>query len=187
MAKLKDYSGPFKPDLKLTDFSSEALANLLVAAGQLYLGADGMWNTIIRKHYGEKVAYDLSMEVWSHNFKHEVDRPRKAMNIGGNDIATLFKTWQCDPGWAVMFDIDFKLSKDGKKGTLTVTRCRTLEYCERHNDMWLLKHACEDLDGTYIPASCEYLNPKIKCKATKLPPRKSPNDIPCQWEFWMED
>lgn len=187
MGKLKDYSGPFKPDLKLTDFSSEALANLLVAAGQLYLGADGMWNTVVRKHYGDKVAQELSMEVWKANFKHEVDRPKKAMNIGGNDIATLFKIWQCDPGFAVMFDINFEISEDGKEGTLTCTRCRTLEYCERHNDMWLLKHACEELDGTYIPTSCEYVNPKMKCKPTILPPRKSPKDIACQWKFWMEE
>jgi hypothetical protein len=187
MGDLKDLSGPFDPNFKLTDLTPEALAKLVLMSGQLYLGADGMWTTVIRKRYGDDVALSCSKEVWDTNWKHEIDRPKKMMNIQGNDIATLFKCWQVDPGFAAMFDIDFEVSDDGKWGRLTVTRCRTLEYCERHNDTWLQNLACNELDGPLIPRSAEYVNPKIKCKATILPPRKSPDDIPCQWEFQMED
>jgi hypothetical protein len=187
MPELDDYSGPFNPDMKLTDFSKEALARLLLAASKMYLGADGMWTTVIRKKFGEDVALECSKEVWATNWKQEVRRPTEAMNIHGDDIATMFKFFQVDPGFAVMFDMDFELSDDGKRGKLTVTRCRTLEYCERHNDTWLQNLACNELDGPLIPETARLFNPKMACRALKLPPRKSPDEIPCQWEFWIEE
>ena len=186
MAELQDYSGEFKPDLKLTDFSKEALVRLLVAASRMYLGADGMWTTVIRRRYGDDVALSCSKEVWDTNWKLELRRPMEAMNIKGNDIATMFKTWQVDPGFAVMFDIDFEIRDNGNYGLMTVKRCRTLEYCERHGDDWLLNLACNELDQPLIAESARFFNPGITTKALKLPPRKSKDEIPCQWEFRLE-
>jgi hypothetical protein len=184
---LKDYSGEFRHDLKLTDFSKEALARLLLAAGKMYLGADGMWTTVIRRRFGDDVALECSKEVWATNWKQEVRRPTEAMNIKGNDIASMFKFFQVDPGFAVLFQMKFELSDDGRYGKATVVKCRTLEYCERHNDTWLMNLACHELDGWLIPETARLFNPKMQCKATKLPPRKSPDEVPCIWEFWIKD
>jgi hypothetical protein len=186
MADLADYSGEFRPDLKLTDFSKEALVRLLVAASKMYLGADGMWTTIIRKRYGDDAALSCSKEVWDTNWKQEMRRPTEAMNIHGNDIASMFKYFQIDPGFAVMFDIDFELKDDGKYGLMTVTKCRTLEYCERHGDDWLLNLACDELDKPLIEETALAFNPKMKTTILKMPPRKSKDDIACQWEFKLE-
>jgi len=67
LADLEDYSGEFRPDLKLTDFSKEALVRLLTAASKMYLGADGMWTNVIRRRYGDDVALSCSKEVWDTN------------------------------------------------------------------------------------------------------------------------
>jgi hypothetical protein len=75
MPELDDYSGQFNPDMKLTDFSKEALARLLLAASKMYLGADGMWTTVIRNRFGDDVALECSKEVWATNWKQEVRRP----------------------------------------------------------------------------------------------------------------
>jgi hypothetical protein len=32
----------------------------------------------------------------------------------------------------------------------------------------------------------EHINPKMKCRALKLPPRKSEKEIACQWEFKID-
>ena len=185
MEKLEDYSGEYKPDLKLTDFTQEALVRLIVAAGKLYLGADGMWTTVIRKRYGEEVALSCSKEVWETNWKHEVVRPCEAMNIKGNDVATAFKHLQIDPGFAVMFDCEFDLINKNH-GIFTVTRCNGLDYCERHNNTWLQKLMCEELDEPLFQRSAAYFNPDIKVTALKLPPRKSKSDIACRWEYKLE-
>ena len=185
MAELQDYSGPYKPDLKLTDFSKEALVELLVAASKLYLGADGMWTTVIQKRYGEEVAFNCSREVWAANYHHEIVRPCEALNIKGDDVATAFKHLQVDPGFAVMFDCDFDL-KNKDHGIFTVKRCLSLEYCERHNNTWLQKLICEELDAEGFEVHAHYFNPKIKVTPLKLPPRKGPDDIACIWEYKLE-
>ena len=125
-------------------------------------------------------------EVWDTNWKQEMRRPTQAMNIHGNDIASMFKYFQIDPGFAVMFDIDFELKDDGKYGLMTVTKCRTLEYCERHGDDWLLNLACDELDKPLIEETALAFNPKMKTTILKMPPRKSKDDIACQWEFKLE-
>jgi hypothetical protein len=114
-------------------------------------------------------------------------RPTEAMNIHGNDIASMFKYFQVDPGFAVMFDINYELKDDGKYGLMTVTKCRTLEYCERHGDDWLLNLACNELDKPLIEATARAFNPKIKTTILKMPPRKNKDEIPCQWEFTLEE
>jgi hypothetical protein len=186
MPDLEDYSGPFNPNLKLTDFSKEALLRLLVAAGKMYLGADGMWTTVIRRRYGDDVALSCSKEVWNTIGQQELRRPTEAMNIGVGDIASLFKFFQVDPGFAVMFDIDFDLSDDGRYGLMTVKRCPSLEYFERHGDEWLMNLACKELDVPMLPETARHFNPEIKTRPLRLPPRKSKDEIACQWEFTLE-
>lgn len=43
MKKLDNYSGEFIPDVKLGDFSSNALADLLKLYAKLYIAMDGIW------------------------------------------------------------------------------------------------------------------------------------------------
>jgi hypothetical protein len=100
----------------------------------------------------------------------------------------LFKHFQVDPGGQgdIWPEVGYDL-KDRKHGTLTVKRCRSLEYFERHGDTELMKHACEVLDGEGIPMAARLFNSKIKCTALKMPPRKSKDEVPCIWEFVLED
>jgi hypothetical protein len=43
MSDLEDYSGEFRPDLNMQDFSKDALVRLWQAGGKLYIGLDGLW------------------------------------------------------------------------------------------------------------------------------------------------
>jgi len=64
MGELKDYSGELKSDLKLQDFSKDALVRLWQAAGKLYVGLDGLWYSLIRERFGEQTARELDRELW---------------------------------------------------------------------------------------------------------------------------
>ena len=48
MSDRHDYSGEFDPDLRLEDFSKEALVRLLRAYRTIFVGLMGMWNTVNR-------------------------------------------------------------------------------------------------------------------------------------------
>ena len=195
MDELKDYSGEFDPDLRLPDFSKEALIRLLVSASKAYLGIDGVWTSLMRKKYGDRVAFDYDKEVWStQGLALDIRRTVEPLNIQGEDIATVFKYLQFSPGFSVIYVgpppefepyVKFQL-KNKNHGIMTVTRCNSLEYFERHKDSPLQKLACEEIDAPAFQWLANQFNSDIKVTPLKLPPRKSKKEIACQWEFKLE-
>ncbi len=195
MDELKDYSGEFDPNLTLRDFSKEALIKLLVSASKAYLGIDGVWTTLMRQKYGDRMAFDYDKEVWfTQGLALDILRTVGPLNIEGNDIATVFKYLQFSPGFAVIYVgpppefepyVKFEL-KNENHGIMTVTRCHSLEYFERHHDSDLQKLACEEIDVPAWQWLANQFNPDIKVSPLKLPPRKSKDEIACQFEFKLE-
>ena len=188
MKELTDYSGDFAPNLS-QDFSKDALGRLLVAAAHDYIGIDGIWLNTIRRRYGEEVAFECSREVWDTGWLREVQRGCKAMNISGNDIATLFKYLQIDPGFGAMFDITCELSNPNL-GYLTVNKCWVLDKLERLDILEMrkaIKLACEELDVPLFQKTASYFNPGIKMRPLKLPPRQSGDEVACRWEVRLEE
>jgi hypothetical protein len=196
MAEAKDYSGEFNPNLRLTDFSKEALIKLLISTSKAYLGVDGLWTTMMRGKVGDRAAFDLDKEMWfSKGLEHDIKRTVEPMNIEGHDIATLFKYWQVCPSFAVAYtgpppdfrpNVHFEL-KNKNHGIMTVERCFSLEYFERHQDGPLQKLACEEIDLPAWEWLAHRFNPNIKVRPLKMPPRKGEDAIACQWELTLED
>ena len=182
MRNLLDYSVEFDPQLKLQDFSKDALIRLLVAASKLYTGVDPLWVAAMRKRFGDRVAFDYDKEIWQTGTLNEVRRVAKALNITGNDVAAVFKYFQFSPGFGVLFDIDWDL-KDRNHGIMTVTRCNGVIWWERTKEHALQKFTCEEIERPMFQRIAEYFNPGMKATALKLPPRKSEDDIACRWEF----
>ncbi|MCX6000333.1 MAG: DUF6125 family protein, partial [Chloroflexi bacterium] len=178
MRELHDYSGEFNPNLRLTDFSKEALIRLLVSASKAYLGIDGVWTTLMRQKYGDRAAFDFDKEVWfGKALGLDIKRTVEPLNIQGNDIATLFKYWQCTPGGAVIYTgpspdfephVKFEL-KNKNLGIMTYERCYSLEYFERHGDGSLQKLACEEIDLPAWEWLAHKFNPNIRVRPLKMP------------------
>jgi len=196
MAELQDYSGEFDPNLTLRDFSKEALIKLLVSASKAYLGIDGVWTGLMRQKFGDRVAFDYDKEVWfSQGLALDMRRTMEPLSITGDDIAALFKYLQFSPGFAVIYVgpppgfepyVKFEL-KNKNLGIMTVTRCHSLAYFERHQDWELQKLACEEIDWPAWKWLASQFNPKIEVTPLKLPPRKSKDEIACQWEFRLNE
>jgi hypothetical protein len=186
MEELKDYSEEFRPDLKLQDFSKDALVRMWGAAAKLYIGIDGLWYTLIKERFGEQTAMELEQEIWRRATPPEAKRAAEALNIQGNDVATCFKTWQVDPGGAGILDLEFDL-KNKNHGILTVKHCASLDYFERHGySNEAIKWMCEIIDGKGFEDYAHVFNPKIEVAPLFLPPRKSRDKIACQWELKLE-
>jgi len=184
MAKLRDYSGEFRPDLKLDDFAKDALLKLLVAYARCYAGMDGLWFTLARERFGEKVARELDEEIWTHRaMGPEARRICEALNIRGNDVATLFKFFQTQPGFAGLgFELEYDL-KDANHGICTCHRCLSIEYFARHGEMERARWVCERIDQLGFEAVARYFNPRMTVTPLKLHPR-SKDDVPhCIWEY----
>jgi len=186
MKDLDDYSGEFDPDLRLQDFSKDALIRLWEAGGRLYVGIIGFWYRLVRERFGEEAAIDFQNSIWRGGGGNELElrRVRDAMNIHGDTVADLFKHFQVDPGAAGFIDFEYDL-KDENHGILTATRCWALDYFERSGETSYGEDICQ-LDVWGFAEAAQIFNPMIKTTCLKLPPRKSKDDIACQWEFRLE-
>ena len=152
---------------------------------------DGLWYDLVRNKLGEQTAAEWSSEIWLKRGAAEIDVARvlQALNISeGKDVATLLKMFQCDPGTAGCIDIECEL-KNENLGILTCKRCRPLETFERHGeaDAFKQKHACEVTCVQGMQKTGECVNPRMKSRPLKLPPRKNKDEIACQWEFKLEE
>lgn len=74
-AELPDYSGPYRADLRFTDFSKEALLTRLLpfSAAYLQLCVDG-WAGEVAKRYGPDTMAEIEWQAWVDQTGPELDR-----------------------------------------------------------------------------------------------------------------
>jgi hypothetical protein len=74
-AELPDYSGPFRSDLRFTDFSAEALATKFIPWSERYmlLCVNG-WSAEIGKRYGAETAAEIEWTAWNDQVVPELER-----------------------------------------------------------------------------------------------------------------
>ena len=85
-AELDDYSGPYRPNLRYTDFSREFLAEKVVpwSAQYLKLCVDG-WAGEIAKRYGAGTAAEIEWTAWNDQTRPELDRMRSEFLPAGTE------------------------------------------------------------------------------------------------------
>ncbi len=77
-AELADYSGPYRTDLRYTDFSKEFLADKVIPWSEAYLQlcVDG-WADEIARRYGASTMAEIEWAGWSDQVVPELDRMRR--------------------------------------------------------------------------------------------------------------
>ena len=188
MKELADYSGPFRPDLKLTDFSKEALIKLIKFGGIIYGAVERCWYEAVAKRYGEGVADECRHEAWFRKGGAgdvENSQAQMLMNYKGDDIGTALKINQLLPAMATNMDLRFE-KKGENHYVMSCYQCIVPESAAAHGKPEAGQKICEDLEAFGFQWSAKKYNPKIKVKALKFPPRKSKDEPHCVWEYTME-
>ncbi len=62
--ELPDYSGPFKADLRFSDFSNEALVDMLAMSDEYYRVCVEGWAAEIANRYGHDLMREIQWEAW---------------------------------------------------------------------------------------------------------------------------
>src|SRR5262249_9969302 len=62
--ELPDYSGPFKADLRFSDFSNEALVNMLAMSDEYGRACVKAWADEAAKRYGHDLMVEIQSEAW---------------------------------------------------------------------------------------------------------------------------
>jgi hypothetical protein len=74
-AELADYSGPYRSDLRFTDFSAEALATRFLPWSEKYmlLCVQG-WENEVAKRYGDETMAEIEWTAWNDQIVPELER-----------------------------------------------------------------------------------------------------------------
>jgi hypothetical protein len=85
-AELPDYSGPYRADLRFTDFSAEALATRFLPWSEHYLQTcvDG-WASEVARRYGAETMAELEWAAWNDQIVPELERMRTEFLPPGTD------------------------------------------------------------------------------------------------------
>lgn len=180
MRKLDDYSGEFLRDLKFSDFSSDTLAELLALYCKLYRALDGFWYLTVKERVSNEEALDCDLNVWERVSKYEMAKITKQLNIQGNDVIALMKAIQITP-WLQQTQLEIDV-KNNNNAMITVIHCPTLDVLEREGE-GRENEICNIVEPRLFKDYASFFNPNIEVKYLKLPPRKSKDEICCQWEF----
>jgi hypothetical protein len=84
-AELADYSGPWRPDLRYTDFSRDALANKVIPWSEAYLQlcVDG-WAEEITNRYDAETAAEIEWAAWNDQIVPELERMKNEFLPAGS-------------------------------------------------------------------------------------------------------
>jgi len=183
MELLQDYSGEFDPNLGFEKLSRDALIRLLEAYAKLFGAADGFWYLAVKEKFGNEAALDCDIKVWERGVKYQLDKTTRALNVQGNDVVSLMKGFQIDP-WLQLSKYTVEVhNKD--HAVLTITDCPTLSSLEREGE-GREETICRVVEPIVFRKYAEYFDPNIEVQAVKLPPRKSTDEICCQWAFTLK-
>ena len=184
MKKLNDYSGEFLPELKLNDFSPDTLADLLKLYSKLYIGLDGFWYLTVQERISNEEALACDKQTWESACKYEMARITKQLNIQGNDVAAYMKALQISPWFRNM---EYQMEINNKnEAMITVSYCPTLYGLEKEGG-GREDEICNLVCAKTYEHYAAFFSPAIKIKCLKSPPRKSKDEICCQWEVNLEE
>jgi hypothetical protein len=183
--EMNDYSGPFQPDLTFDDFSKEFLLKLMHVWQYGWLHMTEAWYNAVKERFGVNAANDCETQAWETIGERVNPRFAKVANIELNTVVDSLKCLQLplDNTTGGLFPAEAKIINPNHV-IWTIPRCRSLEFFEA-KEPERIKHVCHINERKIIE---RYLvNRNIKVTPLKLPPRKSPDDIACQWEFTLDE
>ena len=185
MEKLKDYSGPLKDDLKLEDFSQEFLVKLAKEWQGTALRLEELWFKHLEERLGKEEADEWETEFWVRQAKITLPRMAKLANIQVKDVIDFFKLAQLMIEGSMGFQpiATYEIMNGNRNHVIwTAKRCLNLEYFEKA-DPGRIIHMCHHVEGFSITEYLHVFFPNVKVTPLKLPPRKNPDEIACQWEI----
>ena len=106
MPELKDYSGPFNPDLKFEDFSKDFLLKLMRAWQHAWIMQEDAWYEAILEKHGPEDANDIGLKAWVTMAERVHPRYAKLGNIRLNTVVDSLKALQL-PLYNKMTEVSF--------------------------------------------------------------------------------
>jgi hypothetical protein len=170
-------------DVKLESLSRDELIDLVKLSSRMILALDGFWYLSVKELAGNDKALDVDNWVWEKVMKFYVNELARLLGVQGRDVADYMKVMGPRPEGLVLEERVEILNRND--AIRTVTYCPTIVSMEKEGqgrDAIHCSAACAQMRGKHS----KLFNPAIKVTCLKKPPRKSKDDIFCQFEYKIE-
>ena len=137
---------------------------------------------MVKERLGQQAADEFEVELFAKAAKVNVPRIAKVANIDVRDAVDFQKLSQLlVEGLAFQPVTTFEvINREHVK--MTVHRCLMLEYFEQHEPSRIIQ-ICHNVEVPMFNHYLRVLLPDFKAIPLKLPPRKSSDEIACEWEY----
>jgi len=157
---------------------------LLTLYAKLSAALDGFWYLTVKERASNEEALACDIGAWGKYCNYEMKRITQQLNIRGSDVTALMKAIQVTPWfWNTEHKIEIK---NQNTAILTVTRCSTLSALEKEGE-GRENEICNIFEPKVLKEYASFFNTDIEVKCLKSPPRKSRDEICCQWEFTCDN
>lgn len=167
-------------DPKLEKLSRSELLSLVKLSSRMMIMLDGLWYLSLKDAAGNDAALEANIRAWDRVMDYYVGRLAKLLGVQGRDVADYMPVMDARPDGLVLEESVQVF--DRNDAIRTVAYCPTIAALEREG---------QGRDAIHCTASCgimrrkhsKLFNPAIELTCLKVPPRRSKNDIFCQWEY----
>ena len=168
-------------EIKALRASEEKLLEALKMYSRLFFAIDGLWFLIVEEEYGYEASLKVDVKVWERYGRIEAKRIMRFFGIVESGIPAIIKVIRLSPVW---LGLEWELSEiTDDRAVVRVTRCPALEAMEKAGRT---RFVCEPVDTAYISGLAKAVEPRALVQCLKVPPRESPQDTCCEWEFRIE-
>jgi hypothetical protein len=183
---VKDYSGPFDPDFELGKLSRQALADV----GREYMLFGHLINRaglpLVHMKLGPEARERIAIELWMGASPVYTRWMQRALRFAGTDVATIFKGFQLDVGFAHQYmDVRYQLESD-ERGVFWLQSCGALLQIEPLGEAAVVS-MCHHIEDPTFDASAVATNPRARCRPIHRPPRQPADRLPhCHWVVFID-
>ncbi|MBU1170145.1 MAG: hypothetical protein KKD44_11330 [Proteobacteria bacterium] len=183
---LDDYSGPFRPHLRYTDFSNIGLSRFHQMASEYHNAIMTAYRGYFIENHGHEAFIDMETNIWGSNMILLVHNMiKKTMNIQGNNLESYMKQWQIELNTLPSHynDVVFEMPTK-RQGIVTINRCGLAMQYEEAGRSDELRDVCMKRCPRAIQNAAKQYSPYIKVKNLTMPPRLSEDHVCCKWELY---
>lgn len=186
---MTDYSGKFRPDLELENFTHHLLAGYgreIMLSNHIHDRAALLQVTL---KYGTEAQTAVACDEWMGSSPIYNARNRALLNMQSEDVATVFKCLQVDIGAPHNF-LEFHYEViSPEEGFFWTTSCGPYNHVRRmtNADPAMETQICHHMEDPTFDATVMAVNPRMRCRPVYRPPYGDvPEGGPCRWRVAVE-